>query len=53
MRGTFFGLEIGRTGLTTAQFGLDKTSHNISIDFRFNLYDTVRNLQRSNLKIQL
>jgi len=30
MRGTFFGIEIGRTGLTTAQFGLDVTSHNIS-----------------------
>jgi len=30
MRGTFFGLEIGRTGLTTAQFGLDVTGHNIS-----------------------
>ena len=30
MRGTFFGIEIGRTGLTTAQFGLDVTGHNIS-----------------------
>jgi len=30
MRGTFFGLEIGRTGLSTAQFGLDVTGHNIS-----------------------
>jgi len=30
MRGTFLGLEIGRTGLTTAQFGLDVTGHNIS-----------------------
>ncbi|MCL2078470.1 MAG: flagellar hook-associated protein FlgK [Oscillospiraceae bacterium] len=30
MRGTFFGLEIGRTGLSTAQFGLDVTSHNIA-----------------------
>jgi len=30
MRATFFGLEIGRTGLHTAQFGLDVTSHNIS-----------------------
>ena len=30
VRGTFFGLEIGRTGLTTAQFGLDVTSHNIA-----------------------
>jgi len=30
MRGTFFGLEIGRTGLTTAQFGLDVTGHNIA-----------------------
>jgi len=30
MRGTFFGLEIGKTGLTTAQFGLDVTGHNIA-----------------------
>ncbi|MDR2571918.1 MAG: flagellar hook-associated protein FlgK [Oscillospiraceae bacterium] len=30
MRSTFFGLEIGRTGLTTAQFGLDVTGHNIA-----------------------
>ena len=30
MRATFFGLEIGKTGLTTAQFGLDVTGHNIS-----------------------
>jgi len=30
VRGTFFGLEIGKTGLTTAQFGLDTTSHNIA-----------------------
>ena len=30
MRSTFFGLEIGKTGLTTAQFGLDVTGHNIS-----------------------
>jgi len=30
VRGTFFGLEIGKTGLTTAQFGLDSTSHNIA-----------------------
>ncbi|MCL2662697.1 MAG: flagellar hook-associated protein FlgK [Oscillospiraceae bacterium] len=30
MRGTFFGIEIGRTGLTTAQFGLDVTGHNIA-----------------------
>ncbi|MCL2821096.1 MAG: flagellar hook-associated protein FlgK [Oscillospiraceae bacterium] len=30
VRGTFFGLEIGKTGLTTAQFGLDVTGHNIS-----------------------
>jgi len=30
IRGTFFGLEIGKTGLTTAQFGLDVTGHNIS-----------------------
>ena len=29
-RASFFGLEIGRTGLTTAQFGLDVTGHNIS-----------------------
>jgi len=29
-RATFFGLEIGRTGLTTAQFGLDVTGHNIA-----------------------
>jgi len=30
MRSTFFGLEIGRTGLSTAQFGLDTTGHNIA-----------------------
>ena len=30
IRGTFFGIEIGKTGLTTAQFGLDVTGHNIS-----------------------
>ena len=30
VRGTFFGVEIGKTGLTTAQFGLDVTGHNIS-----------------------
>jgi flagellar hook-associated protein 1 FlgK len=30
MRATFFGLEIGKTGLTTAQFGLDVTGHNIA-----------------------
>jgi len=30
VRGTFFGLEIGKTGLTTAQFGLNATSHNIA-----------------------
>ena len=30
VRGTFFGLEIGKTGLTTAQFGMDVTSHNIA-----------------------
>jgi len=30
MRSTFFGIEIGRTGLTTAQFGLDVTGHNIA-----------------------
>jgi len=30
LRSTFFGLEIGRTGLTTSQFNLDVTSHNIS-----------------------
>ena len=30
MRSSFFGLEIGRTGLTTAQFGLDVTGHNIA-----------------------
>jgi len=30
VRSTFFGLEIGKTGLTTAQFGLDVTGHNIS-----------------------
>ena len=30
MRSTFFGLEIGRTGLTTAQYGLDVTGHNIA-----------------------
>jgi len=30
MRGTFFGLEIGKTGLTTAQFGLNVTGHNIA-----------------------
>jgi len=30
MRSTFFGLEIGRTGMTTAQFGLDVTGHNIA-----------------------
>jgi len=30
IRGTFFGLEIGKTGLKTAQFGLDVTGHNIS-----------------------
>ena len=30
IRGSFFGLEIGKTGLTTAQFGLDVTGHNIA-----------------------
>ena len=30
IRGTFFGLEIGRSGLTTAQFGLEVTGHNIA-----------------------
>jgi len=30
MRSTFFGLEIGKTGLSTAQFGLDVTGHNIA-----------------------
>ena len=30
IRNTFFGLEIGRSGLTTAQFNLDVTSHNIA-----------------------
>lgn len=30
MRGTFFGIEIGKTGLSTAQFGLDTTGHNIA-----------------------
>jgi len=30
VRSSFFGLEIGRTGLTTAQFGLDVTGHNIA-----------------------
>lgn len=30
VRGTFFGLEIGRSGLSTAQFGLDVTGHNIA-----------------------
>ncbi|MCL2627842.1 MAG: flagellar hook-associated protein FlgK [Oscillospiraceae bacterium] len=30
MRATFFGVEIGKTGLTTSQFGLDATGHNIA-----------------------
>ena len=30
MRSTFFGLQIGKAGLTTSQFGLDVTSHNIA-----------------------
>ena len=30
MRSTFFGLEIGRSGLSTAQYGLDVTGHNIA-----------------------
>jgi len=30
MRSTFFGLEIGKTGLTVSQIGLDITSHNIA-----------------------
>ncbi|MCL2391133.1 MAG: flagellar hook-associated protein FlgK [Oscillospiraceae bacterium] len=30
MRGTFFGLEIGRTGLNMGQLGLDITGHNIA-----------------------
>ena len=30
IRSTFFGLEIGRTGLTVSQIGLDVTSHNIA-----------------------
>ena len=30
MRSTFFGLQIGQAGLTTSQFGLDVTSHNIA-----------------------
>lgn len=30
MRGTFYGIEIGRTGLSTSQFGLDTTGHNIA-----------------------
>ena len=30
VRSSFFGLEIGKTGLTTAQFGLDVTGHNIA-----------------------
>ena len=30
IRGTWYGIEIGRTGLTTAQFGLDVTGHNIA-----------------------
>ena len=30
MRGTFFGIEIGRTGITLGQLGLDLTGHNIA-----------------------
>lgn len=30
LRSSFFGLEIGRSGLTTAQFGLEVTGHNIA-----------------------
>ena len=30
MRATFFGLEIGRTGLSHAQYGLDVTGHNLA-----------------------
>jgi len=30
IRSSFFGLEIGRSGLTTAQFGLEVTGHNIA-----------------------
>ena len=30
IRSTFFGVEIGRTGLSNAQFGLDVTGHNIA-----------------------
>ena len=30
MRATFFGLEIGKTGLTLSQLGLDVTGHNIA-----------------------
>jgi len=30
MRGTFFGIEIGRTGITLGQLGLDVTGHNIA-----------------------
>jgi len=30
MRGTFFGIEIARTGLSLAQLGLDVTAHNIA-----------------------
>ena len=29
-RSTFFGLQIGKSGLTTSQYGLDVTSHNIA-----------------------
>jgi len=30
MRGTFLGIEIGRTGINMGQFGLDVTGHNIA-----------------------
>ncbi|MDR3209343.1 MAG: flagellar hook-associated protein FlgK [Oscillospiraceae bacterium] len=30
MRATFFGLEIGRSGLTVSQIGLDVTGHNVA-----------------------
>ena len=30
MRSTFFGIQIGKSGLTTSQYGLDVTSHNIA-----------------------
>ena len=30
MRATFFGIEIGRTGLSYSQLGLDVTGHNIA-----------------------